>query len=293
MKLDALAPLTSNIPIYPPEASSLATRAIQQFAIDIGFSFQLRRPDLVQYSWRDYKILPAWLGAVGMAATKDAYCILIGQYMGYPVTMFLMWDNLTEGVYYLNPNDQQRMRYIQQQTTGIVRITLPKSFPQVVLDSNKNDRIQSSVRTEYEPSQRLMLEGDFAKHFDLYVPAGVQINALSLLAPNMMQILMNHSGLFDVEFRHNELILMTRKPLYCPETMRLLQEAMTEQLTYMNRLMQSWNYTPHNQPFDMLEKPSVGGSIIKLGRFRISAKMQIIAISAFFIIFAIVLASLN
>jgi hypothetical protein len=293
MKLDALAPLTSNIPTYPPEIDSLATKAIQQFASDNGFAFQLRNPDLVQYSWRDYKILPAWLGAVGIAATKDAYYILSGQYMGYPITMFLMWDNLTEGVYYRRPNEQQRLRYIQQQTAGIVRITLPKSFPQVVLDSNKNDRIQSSVRTEYEPSQRLILEGDFAKYFDLYVPTGIQINALSLLAPNMMQILMNHSGLFDVEFRDNELIIMTRKSLYSPETMDLLQEAMTEQLTYMNRLMQSWNYSPKNQPFDMLEKPNIGGSIIKLGRFRLNAKMQIIAISAFFVIFAIILVSFD
>lgn len=293
MKLDALAPLTSNIPNYPPETDSLITKAIQQFASDNGFAFQLRNPDLVQYSLRDYKILPAWLGAVGMTVKKDAYYILGGQYMGYPVTMFLMWDNLTEGVYYRQPDEQQRLRYIQQQTTGIVRITLPKSFPQVVLDSNKNDRVQNSVRTEYEPSQRLALEGDFAKYFDLYVPIGIQINALSLLAPNMMQILMNHSGLFDVEFRDNELILMTRKSLYSPETMNLLQDALTEQLTYMNRLMQSWNYTPQNQPFDMLEKPNVGGSAIKLGRFRLSAKMQIIAISAFFIIFAVILVTLN
>lgn len=293
MKLDALAPFTSNIPTHPPEAHSLTTRAIQQFANDNGFCFQLRKPDLVQYSWRDYKILPAWLGAVGITATKDAYYILSGRYMGYPITMFLMWDNLTEGVYYRQPDEQQRMRYIQQQTTGIVRISLPKSFPQVVLDSNKNDRIQSSIRTEYEPSQRMTLEGDFAKYFDLYVPTGIQINALGLLAPNMMQILINHSGLFDIEFRDNELILMTRNSLYSPETMRLLQEAMTEQLTYMNRLVQSWNYTPQNQPFDMLEKPNVGGSIIKLGRLRLGAKVQIIAICAFFIIFAIIIVLLN
>lgn len=293
MKLDALAPLTSNIPAYPPETNSLTTRAIQQFANDNGFSFQLRKPDLVQYSWHDYKILPAWLGAVGITATKDAYYVLNGQYMDYPITMFLMWDNLAEGAYYQQPDEQQRMQYIKQQTTGIVRISLPKSFPQVVLDSNKNDRIQSSVRTEYDPSQRLSLEGDFEKYFDLYVPAGVQINALSLLAPNMMQILMNHSGLFDVEFRDNELILMTRNSLYSPETMRLLQEAMTEQLTYMNRLMPSWNYTAHNLPFDMLKKPNVGGSIIKLGRFRLGAKVQLIAMCAFFIFFAIILVALN
>lgn len=289
MKLDALASLTGDVPSYPPKPNSFYTRAIQQFATDNGFDFQLHNSDIVEYSIRDYKILPAWLGAVGMTAKKDAYYILSGQYMGFPTTMFLMWDNLTEGVYYRQPNEDQRMRYIRQQTTGIVRITLPKVFPQIVLDSNKNDRVQSSIRTEYESSQRMRLEGDFAKYFDLYVPAGLQINALSLLAPNMMQILVNHSGFFDIEFRDNELILMTRKSLYNPETMKLTQEAMTEQISYMERLMQSWNYIPQNQPFDMLEKPSVGGSVLKFGRFRLSAKTQLVAIGTFFLIVTLII----
>lgn len=289
MNSNALAPLADNAPSYPPEQNSRTSIAVQQFADDNRYAFELRKAELVQYSWRDYQTLPAWLGMVGLTATKDAYYVTSGEFMNYPFTMFLMWDNLTNGRQFDRPDKQQLELYTQQQTTGIVRITLPKLFPQIVLDSNINDNVQSSIRTEYKPAQRLNLEGDFAKYFDLYVPAGIQINALSLLAPNMMQILINNSGLFDIEFNGYELILMTRQPLYDPEVMKLLDEAMTEQLTYMDRLLQSWNYTPNEQPTDMLIKPYIGGSVIKIGNYRFGAKFQLITIASLFLLYGIVL----
>ena len=291
MILTAFAPFT-NIPTsYPPEDGGPLPRVVQTFATDNGFEYVLRKPELVEYSWQNYKSLPAWLGMVSVVATKDAYNVVSGEFMGYPFTMFSMWDNITDGVYYRKPDEQQRLQYDQQQTTGVVRITLPKQFPQIVLDSNRNDRMQSSIRTEYLQSQRISLEGDFANYFDLYVPRDLQINALSLLAPNFMQILKNHSGLFDVEFNTNEMILMTRKPIYNLENMKLLQEIMTEQLTYLNRLMQSWNYTPKQLPIDLLEKPNIGGSIIKIGNLRLGAKFQLIAIVCFFLLFGLIIVS--
>jgi len=134
MNLDALSLLETTLPIYPPEVNNTVSLAIQQFANDNGFEFELHNSRLVQYSWRDYKTLPAWLGATGFAATKDAYNIVSGTYMNYPFKMFFMWDNLTDGFQYDRPNEQQRINYTQQQATGIVRITLPKLFPQIVLD---------------------------------------------------------------------------------------------------------------------------------------------------------------
>lgn len=293
MNLEALSLLENTALIYPPVATNPASLAIQRFAKDNGFKFILQNPSLVQYSWRDYKTLPAWLGVVGLEETKNAYNTVSGTYMNYPFTMFLMWDNLTDGVQYEHPNKQQRIDYVQQQTTGIVRITLPKLFPQIVLDSNKNDRIQSSLHTEYDKSQRINLEGDFGQYFDLYVPSGLHINALSLLAPNMMQIIKNHSGLFDIEFNGHELILMTRKSIYRPENMILLQDALSEQLAYMNHLLLSWSYTPKQKPIDILLKPSFVGRTIKIGRLRITAMTQLIIIFMLFIMIALISMALN
>jgi len=109
----------------------------------------------------------------------------------------------------------------------------------------------------------------------------------------MMQILKNHSGLFDVEFNVHELILWTRKTMYHPENMKLLQNALSEQLAYMDRLSLSWNYTPIHKPIDILKKPNIGGSTLKIGRLRITAKTQLIVICTFFIIFGLILITLK
>lgn len=287
MNLTSLAPIANSPILYPPDTESSSSNTIQKFAADNGFEYFSRKPELVEYDWHDYKSLPAWLGMVGITAAKDAYNVVSGDFMGYPFTMFLMWDKLTDGMIYRQPNEQQRLQYIQQQTTGIIKITLPKLFPQIVLDSNKNDRMQSSIRTEYLQSQRITLEGDFGDYFDLYVPSGLQVDALSLLAPNFMQMLKGYSGLFDVEFNNNEMIFMTRKPLYDLENMKLFQLLIAEQLTYMSRLLQSWNYVPTQLPIDRLEKPYIGGSEIKIGHLRLGAKFQLTAIAVLFLLFAL------
>jgi hypothetical protein len=161
---------------------------------------------------------------------------------------------------------------------GVVRVKLPVVFPQVVLDSNKNDKFLSSMMG-FSEAQRIQLEGDFNKYYDLFAPKGLQVNVLSLLAPNMMQILKDSAGLFDVEFYGNELVLATRQPLYLTYTMKILDAALTEQLTYLTRLAQSWSYVPNKQPFDMLEKSFVsGGPQLKLGRFRIPGHVQLLII---------------
>ncbi len=297
MNLDSLQPLSGKIPPYPLQSDDLTQQAIQKFASDNGYEFYSKKPELVQYNWRDYKKLPSHLGMVGPTASKDAYNVIQGNYMGYPFTMYLMWDNIINGKYYSRysrATEDQKIEYIKQQTTGVIRLALPKVFPQIVLDSNKNDDgAWSSIRTEFSQSQKLQLEGDFSQYFDLYIPSGLQINALSVLAPNMMQILKNHSGLFDVEFFGNEMILMTRHSLYDPANMKLLEEALKEQLAYMTRLMNSWNYMPINNPFDLLERPSIGGNTIKIGNLRLTAKMQLIAICAFFLLFSFIIMWLN
>lgn len=293
MNTEALKPLSNNPPTYPPSNSSPSALAIQKFASDNGFEFYLRRPELVEYSWRDYKKLPAYLGMIGPTATKDAYYVVTGKLMGYPLTIYLMWDNLIDGKYYDLSNEQQKNEYTQQQTTGIIKLTLPKVFPQIVLDSNKDDRMWSSIHTEFNMSQRVNLEGDFSEFFDLYIPSGLQINALSLLAPNMMQILKNHSGIFDVEFFGNEMVLMTRRPLYDPVNMELLKDALTEEFTYMDILMQSWHYSPNSKPFDLLTRPAVGGNNLKIGWLRVGAKAQLVAVSVFFLVFAIIIIALK
>lgn len=289
MNISALQALSLKVPPYPPADGQPEVESIRAFARINGFQYYLKKPELIAYSWHDYKITPAWLGIAGIGAGKDAYNVVNGDYKGFPFWMFQMWDNLVDGDSYENPTTEQEAKFTKQQTTGIVRIQLPKVFPQVVLDSNKNDHIRSSVKTEYEKSQRLSLEGDFDDFFDLYAPISLQINVLSLLAPNLMQILKNYAGVFDLEFNGREMILMTNATLYDPTVMQALIDALDEQLPYMSNLLASWSYTPQVQPTDYLKKTLVAGRILKVGKWRISALTQVAAVMVAFLLFGILI----
>jgi hypothetical protein len=293
MNIAALIKLLNSRPNYPATNGSDETLAVEQFASDNGFQHTLHDPSLVVFDYKAIKTTPAWLGVPLAGIFKDAYQVVRGEYLGFDITIFNYIDNvskpfLSNGWDLLSPESRSQL------TKGIVRIKLPKTFPQIVLDSNKNDRYKhtSGLMTSYQPDQRLSLEGDFDAYFDLFVPRNLQINALSLLAPNLMQILKDSAILFDIEYYGDEMILMTDSYIYDPASMEVLSRALDEQLKYIQRLLQSWNYMPVNQPFDLLKKQAVFGGVTKIGPLRISATASMVislilfaAVAAFIIIF--------
>ena len=296
MNVSALAPLTNHYPEPSPDdlpgiiktaftlersgrerldASAASNQrdqaAIYQFAQDNGFQYTPTDPSLIANVGKEYNATPAWFGFAGPLAAKNAYHVTRGTLHGYGVTMFILYEHLSNGTSHEHPSPEQIESYTRQQSRGIVRVKLPKLFPQIVLDSNKNDpSATSSVWVTYKNNQLLSLEGNFAQYFDLYVPKGLQIDALSLLAPNFMELLMNHARAFDVEFYGDEMIFITKQPLYTAETMQLIDQALLAQLEYLNRTLSHWNYTPTVQPFDRLQKAALSGATIKIGPFRLT-----------------------
>lgn len=77
----------------------------------------------------------------------------------------------------------------------VMQITLPRVLPQFVIDSEIEDVLPIS----FDKSQKIELEGDFHKYFDLYAPDKYGISALTLLAPDVMEVLLEHAALCDVE----------------------------------------------------------------------------------------------
>lgn len=231
------------------------TPALQQLAKDNGFSYTARSNTAVHKTWRKQhpQAQPIWYGGHSFLQKEYNYAshIMSGTYRNYDVQLFALWHMSGDNY--------------------VIRVKLPKVFPQIFLDSHQNDVASNgrSIPIRLHPSQRLQLEGDFDAHFDLYVPAGLHINALSVLAPNMMEILAKHSQLFDVEFYGDELILSTREFLYTPERMRLLDKALSAQLTYLTRLMSSWSYSPKQPPFDVLQIMSTSSGTVKVGKYRL------------------------
>ena len=210
-----------------------------------------------------------------------------GRVHGYDVTFMLEYAPST-----LQTDDADKPLALDKRSFVIVK--LPKIFPQIVLDSNKNYPHRIGIMpTSIRSDQKVDLEGDFSDYFDLYAPLGLQLSALTVLAPNFMQILKDSAMMFDVEFYGNELILVTSLSIYEPLVMQKTLDVLQIQLAYFNRLLASWNYDPGALPFDTLKLTAVAGDVMKIGPLRITPVMQTIAILTGFILFGLAILITN
>ncbi|MFF2493852.1 hypothetical protein [Agromyces sp. NPDC058064] len=92
---------------------------------------------------------------------------------------------------------------------GYLAIDLPRHLPNMILDAGRNDGlIGSSLARPPKEDQRLSLEGDFDRHFRLYVPRGYERDALYVFTPDLMALLIDETGDLDVEVRDDLLIVM-------------------------------------------------------------------------------------
>jgi hypothetical protein len=86
-------------------------------------------------------------------------------------------------------------------------IPLPRSMPNIWLHSkHTGDAMPFSVAA----GERVRLEGDFDRHFDTYAREGAQQEALYVLTPDVLALLIDNASRFDVEIVDDRLYLYTR-----------------------------------------------------------------------------------
>lgn len=103
---------------------------------------------------------------------------------------------------------------LQRPPTGYLSLTLSRQLPNMILDSKRNNTMfGSSLLQAPTREQRLSLEGDFDKYFDLYVPAGYERDALYVFTPDLMALMIDESSDFDVEIRGDQLTVYAPKGL--------------------------------------------------------------------------------
>lgn len=91
-------------------------------------------------------------------------------------------------------------------TYGVIATPLTRALPHVVLDSQKNNLTSFiSNLPAITSGESLVLEGDFNKHFKVYIPKGYAKDALYFLTPELMAELIDRAGQFDVEVIGNML----------------------------------------------------------------------------------------
>lgn len=270
-----------------------ASEVISNFAAQNQFVYE-NSPAVFRSNANNTVGTPAWQkrmqNSYGALTNHRIHAII----QGFSVEMELLYAGFGEGNYssrgMLSPKQgphapgNAEIAY----KAGIIRVKLPKIFPQIVLDSRKNDRnLMGSLDVDIKSGQRLQLEGDFNDYFDLYSPVGLQVNTLSVLAPNFMQILKDSSYNFDVEFFGDEMVLLTRDPLYTEKVMQVASRALDAQLEYLQRLLPSWNYEPNSKPLDILNVSNASVSSFHIGKLKLGPLATTLII--FFVIAVIII----
>jgi hypothetical protein len=83
---------------------------------------------------------------------------------------------------------------------AFLALHLDRKLPNMVLDSKENNSLfGSDLPISFRRDQILSLEGDFDQHFTLYCPQEYEQDALYVFTPDLMALLIDDAGSYDVE----------------------------------------------------------------------------------------------
>lgn len=92
-----------------------------------------------------------------------------------------------------------------RRTTAVLAVGLPHSHPQMIINSLTDTGGEASLPVRFAKDQHIQLEGDFNRYFAVYTPNGHELSAVGILAPDVMQVLLDHARKFDIELVGNRL----------------------------------------------------------------------------------------
>jgi len=90
----------------------------------------------------------------------------------------------------------------------LARISLPEPLPHMLLLSKKAG---ADLQRDLANKQDLPLEGDFDDYFKLQIEQGQQIDALTLITPDVMQTLVQFNQAEDIEILGNDLYFILNR----------------------------------------------------------------------------------
>jgi hypothetical protein len=137
--------------------------------------------------------------------------------MGHATASGRLFEHVVSGEYVGMPFEFGNFRYRQGQYRerarwyGVLRVTLSRRLPNILLDSKQNNRFHISNMPDFKNRQKLQLEGDFNRYFDLYVPKEYERDALYFITPELMALLVDRGAKFDIEIVDNYLYIYSNE----------------------------------------------------------------------------------
>lgn len=174
---------------------------------------------------------------------------------------------------------------------GYLALQLDRRLPHMLLDSRANNGMfgASNLPISVARNQQLRLEGDFNSHFTLYCPHEYEPDALYVFTPDLMALLIDNAGAFDVEIIDDWMFVYSATPFTMTDP-RVLSRLFTIVGTVgAKTLKQTERYRDERMPSagaGLGSSPSHGNDVAPAGR-RLAYKRGWVG-AAFFIAFALV-----
>ncbi len=153
-----------------------------------------------------------------------------GMFIGKPCELF--------GYQYTTGSGKNQHTY----SFGVAKTTLDRSFPHILLD---NKRDSSVGQFEFDRSQKLELEGDFNKYFNVFGPKEYEVEVLQILNPAVMATLIDLPESVDIEIIGNQLYVYNSGSLKSKKTILSLFKVL-EQINNSTKSVQRSFTMPAN-----------------------------------------------
>jgi hypothetical protein len=241
-------------PFVPPvrrqlRAMSSMGAAMRTFATDNDMAYS--ENDKPQY---ETQFQPA-VSKLGMFERNEQ--VVSGTYNGYPFETYVHT--------FRHPFDNRLNRV----ATRVYHIKLPKVLPHIFVSNRQADsKYFSNLMRHFDNDQRIHLEGNFEDLFTTYTHRRTATEALSILAPNVMQTLVDSNHAFDVEIVGDNLYLYSDDYLVVPEDMKDGFRALDKLLGHLEHRLKSWKFVlPNDKRYPYLRSRPGFGTVTFGGKY--------------------------
>ncbi len=107
---------------------------------------------------------------------------------------------------------QTTQRASGREEYGFIAIGLDRRLPHMYLESAARQSRPRAYPIPFRTDQRLPLEGDFDRWFRLYCPKEYETDALYVITPDVMALMIDEAAGFDIEIVDDWLFVIARAP---------------------------------------------------------------------------------
>ncbi|WP_111720804.1 hypothetical protein [Homoserinimonas sp. OAct 916] len=172
---------------------------------------------------------------------------------------------------------------------GFMALRLDRRLPHMMLDARSNNALfGSNLPVSFSKDQVLSLEGDFDRHFTLYCPRDYQRDALYIFTPDLMALLIDNAGAFDVEIVDDWMFVYSSTPFDMIDEVTLRRLFRIVDTVGAKTLSQSERYRDERMVAagDPLARVSLSSNRIGAGGSRLKRRTPWPGIVIFALIFA-------